>query len=48
MADVREEGPLDGSPGAPADGDEHAQVGRALDGIEAALDEVAATLARMG
>lgn len=43
--------PRDGSSAAPADAprgdDEHAAVGAALDGIEAALDEVAATIARM-
>ncbi len=32
----------------PTPGDEHGVISAALDGIEAALDEVSATLARMG
>jgi hypothetical protein len=41
------EGEASGSDTGPADG-AHDQVGAALDAIEADLDEVAATLARMG
>lgn len=51
--DERPTGSPRAEPGAPAGGgatsavDQHAEVRSALDGIEAAIDEVAATIARM-
>lgn len=47
MADEHQEGTAAEGADLPQ-GDEHGEIGAALDGIEAALDDVAATIARMG
>ncbi len=49
-AEPEDEEPAAGDPGSAGDSpasDEHTQMGAALDGIEAALDDAAAAIARM-